>query len=115
MFPWSRFVGLLSKVLLNFESVKVSLRYIEAPLSKEFNPYLVLVNFLLKFFSTPFLGPSLFKENKRSVTRAGVSTIMKIFFNEHQGENEEPILDQQDTTEIVCEDALLDAFAGEKK
>ena len=40
---------------------------------------------------------------------------MKIFFNEHQGENEEPILDQQDTTEIVCEDALLDAFAGEKK
>lgn len=67
-----------------------------------------------EFFSTPFLGHSLFKENKRNVSRAGVELIMKIFFSQHNetsGEVESIV----ESGSVVCEEALLDAFAGGEK
>lgn len=67
-----------------------------------------------EFFSTPFLGPALFQENKRNVHRKGVAAVMKVFFEQHN--NIEPE-DTEDAPEgdAICEEALLDAFAGEKK
>ena len=67
-----------------------------------------------EFFSTPFLGGSLFQENKRNVSRAGVQSVMKIFFSQHN-ENTGEAEDFVETGAVVCEEALLEAFAGSAK
>lgn len=66
-----------------------------------------------ELFSTPFLGPSLFKENKRSVSRNGVAAVMRVFFSQHTNVDAEKVEVAEDR-DAVCEEALLDAFAGEK-
>ncbi|APD95377.1 hypothetical protein BM523_16015 [Alteromonas mediterranea] len=65
-------------------------------------------------FSTPFLGPSLFMDNKRNVSRKGVAEVMRIFFSEHKPGNEDH-QESVDADQPICEEAMLDAFAGVKK
>ncbi len=67
-----------------------------------------------ELLSTPFLGKPLFEENKRSVTKDGVQTVMRAFFQAHDANTlsdqpkNEPVKTEE---ELVCEDALLEAFA----
>jgi hypothetical protein len=67
-----------------------------------------------EIFSTPFLGVSLFNENKRNVSRKGVGIAMKIFLREHSIMHE--ISENHDVSQLdpVCEEALLDAFTNNK-
>lgn len=58
--------------------------------------------------STPFLGPSMFADNRRDVTRDGVANAMRIFFEEHKKKEEVVVTGSGD---VVCEEALLEAFA----
>jgi hypothetical protein len=85
-----------------------------------------------ELFSTPFLGKPMFKENKRTVHPDGVATVMKLFLNEHKPEcenndavskkeiqmNLNQIIDnskEMDDDDAICEEALLEAFAEDKK
>ena len=67
-----------------------------------------------ELFSTPFLGESMFEANRRSVQRAGVEAVMRSFFAAHEGVVEDApkkLHEPKSTEEVVCEDALLEAFA----
>nr|WP_320143387.1 GSCFA domain-containing protein [uncultured Cohaesibacter sp.] len=70
-----------------------------------------------EIFSTPFLGKPMFMENKRTVSRKGVAEVMKVFFSEHNEMSLPEAGSEQteaDSDKVVCEEALLDAFAGVK-
>lgn len=73
-----------------------------------------------ELFSTPFLGAHMFKENRRSVRPDGVAAVMKVFFGEHNDTGAPPVVQPKKVAaetngDAVCEEALLEAFAGEKK
>lgn len=89
---------------------KSVLRAVTAQLYDRFNDVDYFPSY--EIFSTPFLGPSLFKENKRSVSRGGVATAMRIFFAAHSDVDKVPENAAEDDRDAVCEDALLDAFAN---
>jgi hypothetical protein len=91
---------------------KSVLRAVAAQLYDEFNDVDYFPSY--EIFSTPFLGGSLFKENKRNVTRSGVAAAMKVFFGQHSS-SECLNGTEAENDSSVCEDALLDAFAGDKK
>ncbi len=66
--------------------------------------------------SSPFLGSSGFEENKRSVSAAGVAAAMNVFLAAHLGASRlaekaaaRKALKSKD--DVICEEALLDAFA----
>nr|WP_245192499.1 GSCFA domain-containing protein [Arthrobacter pigmenti] len=101
-----------SHVLVSTVRSKSVLRAVTAELYEEFLDVDYFPSYEL--FSTPFLGPSMFNENKRNVTRKGVEAVMRIFFSEHDG-SDVAILTEETDNDAVCEEALLDAFAGGSK
>lgn len=101
-----------SHVLVSTVRSKSVLRAVTAELYEEFPDVDYFPSYEL--FSTPFLGPSMFNENKRNVSKQGVAAVMRIFFDEHDGSEPGDPTDGTDS-DVVCEEALLDAFAGGKK
>lgn len=101
-----------SHVLVATVRSKSILRAVTAQLYNEFQDVDYFPSY--EFFSTPFLGPSLFKENKRNVSRNGVAAVMKMFFEQHNNDAPEETVEPEER-DAVCEEALLEAFAGEKK
>lgn len=67
-----------------------------------------------------------FSPNLRSVTAEGVESVMKVFFaahnakisfpvNERSGEVQQNSITVEDSDAVICEEMLLEAFAGEKQ
>ena len=100
-------------VLVSTTRSKSTLRAVAGELSESFDDIDYFPSFEL--LSTPFLGTGFFEENKRSVKRKGVEAVMRSFFAAHEGIEEKPAATSSATTktsdEVVCEDALLEAFA----
>lgn len=80
-----------------------------------------------EMIATPFSKGRYFEPNMRSVTKEGVENVMRVFFNEHSnleksGQQEaqtssSPVVAKgkavspSDEDELVCEEAMLEAFA----
>lgn len=108
---------------------KSILRAVAAELYEQFEDIDYFPSF--EMFSTPFLGSALFKENRRSVHPSGVAAVMEVFFSEHipnsgaeltaspisdgKKQNQNASSAPQEGEDPICEDALLEAFAGGKK
>lgn len=90
---------------------KSILRAVAAQLYEEFDDVDYFPSYEL--FSTPFLGEPLFKENRRTVTRVGVDSVMRIFFEAHGSQSGEEVGAPKAGAErdAVCEEVLLEAFA----
>lgn len=101
-----------SHVLVSTVRSKSVLRAVTAELYEEFADIDYFPSYEL--FSTPFLGPSMFNENKRNVSRKGVAAVMRVFFAEHDSAEPAAAPDEIER-DVVCEEALLDAFAGGSK
>lgn len=99
-------------VLVSTVRSKSVLRAVTAELHDEFPDVDYFPSYEL--FSTPFLGSSMFNENKRNVSRQGVAAVMRIFFDEHDSSEPDDSPDEV-VGSTVCEEALLDAFAGGTK
>lgn len=74
-----------------------------------------------EILTTPFLGNSMFMPNKRNITSAGIAKTMNIFFKEDDShidvEQNIEMLTPEATdcsSSTICDDALLEAFAGSK-
>lgn len=100
-------------VLVSTVRSKSVLRAVAGELSESFDDIDYFPSFEL--LSTPFLGTGFFEENKRSVKRTGVEAVMKSFFAAHEGTEQKTTTGTATATktveEVVCEDALLEAFA----
>lgn len=101
-----------SHVLISTVRSKSILRAVTSQLYTEFDYLDYFPSY--EIFSTPFLGDSLFQNNRRTVSREGVASVMRVFFKEH-GASNSPVK-QSDTDfdahdDVVCEEALLEAFA----
>lgn len=102
-----------SHVLLSTVRSKSILRAVTSQLYTEFEDLDYFPSY--EIFSTPFLGDSLFQENRRTVSREGVASVMKVFFSEHGTSNNQSNLSDADldiNDNVVCEEALLEAFAS---
>lgn len=94
---------------------KSVLRAVAAQLYEDFDDIDYFPSYDL--LSTPFLGPSKFEVNKRSVSAAGVAAAMRTFLDAHMGVDRvaqpkaatKSVRSRGD--DLVCEEALLDAFA----
>lgn len=103
-------------VLVSTVRSKSILRAVAAQIYEEFDDVDYFPSYEL--FSTPFLGESQFKDNRRTVKREGVDAVMRIFFEEHGPEGPTPSDDSaaEIAVDSVCEEALLEAFArGDNK
>ncbi|ASP81577.1 GSCFA domain-containing protein [Sinorhizobium meliloti] len=99
-------------VLVSTVRSKSVLRSVAGELAESFDDVDYFPSFEL--LSTPFLGPSLFEANKRSVQRIGVEAVMRSFFDAHEGvivSAQTDVAEVKTSEEVVCEDALLEAFA----
>lgn len=99
-------------VLVSTVSSKSVLRAVAGELAETFEDIDYFPSFEL--LSTPFLGPGLFEANKRSVQRTGVEAVMQSFFDAHEGVKataRREVAEAKITEEVICEDALLEAFA----
>jgi len=69
-----------------------------------------------EILTTPFLGAFMFMENKRTVTKKGVAMTMEIFIREHTLASTSDVNNEEEVHgKTVCDEALLDAFAGGNK
>lgn len=99
-------------VLVSTMRSKSVLRAVAGELSEAYDDIDYFPSFEL--LSTPFLGSGFFEDNKRTVKRSGVEAVMRSFFNAHAGIKQLQVeLPSEPRTEgeVVCEDALLEAFA----
>ncbi|WP_164923875.1 GSCFA domain-containing protein [Sinorhizobium fredii] len=99
-------------VLVSTVRSKSTLRAVAGELSETFDDIDYFPSYEL--LSTPFLGEALFEQNKRTVQRAGVEAVMRSFFAAHEGvetKTKPEVFGTKTSEEVVCEDALLEAFA----
>lgn len=99
-------------VLVSTVRSKSVLRAVAGELSETYDDIDYFPSFEL--LSTPFLGNGFFEDNKRTVRRSGVEAVMRSFFDAHAGIKPTQVelpSEAKTEEEVVCEDALLEAFA----